>query len=618
MTIAGEHFLNAAGQPAFLLGVNYEGPADRAWMMWEDGTFDSTLIARDLDRARSLGISMLRVFLQEGLDRDIRAGRWTKLDEFLRLVDQRGLRIILTFGDYPQDEVSRLAEVDALVAARYRERPTIFAYDLKNEPRFGDLALAEYPAGTYVALQDAATVAAIGEWIPRAGIGGYRASDEGRGRVPARLSDDRAYVYANLLAAYLQFLDEASAYAVERGSTSVRFALSADSARWASLTDALNDSLATWIKVRTEAIWAADPDAHVTIGHVDPILASLPANNWLDYRTLHRYPTASSAGIRLAMELFDDVRVAIPGKPLVLGEFGFSNSDVPDDRSAALEEELIREVHERGGAGALKWMLNDFPQGFNTYQNNLGMFRGDGSPKPIVAAFIELAALVPATHPAPPRLPSYDIPNGHFFTQTSGRPPDVDGSGFRVTNDDGIDFWDWWRELGIANVGYPISGRFMSSGGVTQVFQKAVFQWRPGQGFALANLVDDMHDLGLDPLLRSSAFVPLPRSASADVGKEWEQIVSEHLALLEGSPRLRRWYFEAADPILMYGLPTSDVEDFGDALTIRTQRAVLIEWQVDVPWAVAGEVTAANIGDIAKKLDMFPAGALVPQPAPPL
>ena len=73
-----------------------------------------------------------------------------------------------------------------------------------------------------------------------------------------------------------------------------------------------------------------------------------------------------------------------------------------------------------------------------------------------------------------------------------------------------------------------------------------------------------------------------------------------------------------APPDPHFANPTSPVEDFGDALAIRTQRAVLLEWKVDMPWAPAGEVTVANSGEIAKQLGSFPIGALVPQPAPKL
>src|SRR5688572_14776910 len=32
------------GNPFFMIGANYEGPTDRAWLMWEDDKFDIGLI----------------------------------------------------------------------------------------------------------------------------------------------------------------------------------------------------------------------------------------------------------------------------------------------------------------------------------------------------------------------------------------------------------------------------------------------------------------------------------------------------------------------------------------------------------------------------------------------
>src|SRR3712207_71168 len=48
-----------ADKPFFVIGANYEGPTDRAWMMWEDDKFDPALIEADFARARSLGINTL-------------------------------------------------------------------------------------------------------------------------------------------------------------------------------------------------------------------------------------------------------------------------------------------------------------------------------------------------------------------------------------------------------------------------------------------------------------------------------------------------------------------------------------------------------------------------------
>ena len=77
----------------------------------------------------------------------------------------------------------------------------------------------------------------------------------------------------------------------------------------------------------------------------------------------------------------------------MLGEFGFANDTVDEGVGAALEAEFVKGIRDRGGAGALKWMLNDFPSGANPRENSFGMFRGDGGAKPVVAAFQALGAL---------------------------------------------------------------------------------------------------------------------------------------------------------------------------------------------------------------------------------
>ena len=111
----------------------------------------------------------------------------------------------------------------------------------------------------------------------------------------------------------------------------------------------MNDTLAAWMKPGSTPCARQIQGDPVTVGHVDPILASLPVNDWLDYRTLHHYPAASSEAVTASIALFDDVRAAIPGKPLVLGEFGFSTAAVDEQEAAALEAATVRAVREARG-----------------------------------------------------------------------------------------------------------------------------------------------------------------------------------------------------------------------------------------------------------------------------
>ena len=204
----------------------------------------------------------------------------------------------------------------------------------------------------------------------------------------------------------------------------------------------------------------------------------------------------------------------------------------------------------------------------------------------------------------PPK--NWSITDGHFFTETSTRSC---VTGFAVTNTDGIPFWDTWQRLGLENVGYPISHRYIWRGFVTQAFQKAVFQWQPGKGVFFVNIFDEMHDLGLDEELRFRFSTPRQLDPSFDYihpvdDQRWvrEEMVRRRLALLDANPVIKEKYFAAPDPLLQYGLPTSRVRDHGNNFAIRTQRAVFQQWKNDVPWAKAGEVTIANGGDIAKQV----------------
>ncbi len=403
LSVQGESLVDEAGQPRFLLGANYEGPADRAWRMWDDDAFDPAAIDQDFARARAANVSVLRLFVQRALAEDVQARRWKKLDRVLKLADQHGLRLILTFADYAELDLARVAAVDAAIARRYRDRATILAYDLKNEPRFGDLALASYPPGLNAPLQRPELVAAVGETVARQDVPAYRASDPGQREVPARLSDDQAYVYVNTLAAYRRLLHDALDWARAHNSTIVQYLGAPDSAGWEPLKQALNDTLAAWLTPQLDAVRAADPGRPITVGHVDVVLGSLPVNAWLDLRSLHQYPGPSNAGIAASLRVLDDVKAAVPGKPLLLSEFGLSTVNLDEQQAAALEAQLVLGARDHGAVGALKWMLNDVPNGFNPRENAFGMYHADGSPKPVVAAFQALGDLAPAGARGTPR-----------------------------------------------------------------------------------------------------------------------------------------------------------------------------------------------------------------------
>lgn len=405
MSADGERLLDPSGRPLFLVGANYEGPADRAWQMWDDGQFDPGLIDADFGRARAAGLNTLRLFVQSGLLRDLQAGRWSKLDTVLDLAARRGLLVILTFADYREPDVTKLAAIDGQIARRYRDHPAILSYDLKNEPHFGDIAAARYPAGVVPPLKTDLLIRAYGERVSRADLPAYREGEQGSA-VPDWLSDDEAYYYVNGLEVYREFLREAGAWveANDFQPTAADYWARPEAARWGQLRAALDATLAAWLKPQIDAVRAGDPGRPITAGYSDAVLARLPANGLLDYHTVHRYPAVGPRAFSALANLLSGLRAAFPGRPVVLGEFGFSNERLDAERTAIYEAAALLQTLDLRLAGGLKWMLNDYPLGHNSRENNLGLYRGDGSPKTAATAFAALAAHLGTTGAAPGKL----------------------------------------------------------------------------------------------------------------------------------------------------------------------------------------------------------------------
>src|SRR5438309_3052044 len=405
----GERLLGPSGVPMFITGMNYEGPADRAWQMWDNDKFDSGAIDADFARASGGGITALRVFVQAPLAVDVAAGKWDKLDQVVGLAEKRDLQLVVSLHDYGERDLARVAATAGQIAQRYRGRSTILGFDLKNEPRFGDLALAKYPGR--VPLQQRSLIDAFGERLPRDQLGDYRASDEGTKTVPSSLNDDEAWVYVNNLRLYREMLAEAAAWVKGHGGTTLDYLDGAEGQKWAPLTDALNGTLQAWMDPQVRAIRRADPTRPITIDHVDAVLARLPANDGLDFQSFHRYPATSGASIRANLNVLKSIEQAHSGKPFMLSEFGYATDSVDPERAALAETAITLGLVAQHAAGGSKWMLNDMPDGFNMRERTLGAFRLDGSPKPVIQALAALRAYLDTTGSAPGDLRLEDDPD---------------------------------------------------------------------------------------------------------------------------------------------------------------------------------------------------------------
>ncbi|MCS6800657.1 MAG: cellulase family glycosylhydrolase [Dehalococcoidia bacterium] len=380
------------GKPFFMLGFNYEGPLDRAWKMWEDRNWDPARIDADLGRAARIGLNTVRMFIQAPLPREIEAGNFKKLDTFLDLAAKHRLAVIVTLYDYNEDDLTKVASVAQKIAERYRNRPEILAYDLKNEPKYANLVLARYPAGVTPPLLTGALIAHYGERMPLAEADSWR---EGAGKAlsPARFTREQVYWQANNYKLYLEFLADAATWTAKGEERSTGDYLdSPESGKWKPFLAAYSATLAAWLAPQIAAIRSADPTRLVTVGYNDPILAKLPANEPLTLLSMHRYPATTLKSVRANLLVLESMRRSFPGRPIALTEFGWSTAEVDPHDSAVLETATWLSLWHAGHAGGLKWMLDDLPPVGNPREDHFGFFRTDGTPKPIVTATMALAA----------------------------------------------------------------------------------------------------------------------------------------------------------------------------------------------------------------------------------
>ena len=215
---------------------------------------------------------------------------------------------------------------------------------------------------------------------------------------------------------------------------------------------------------------------------------------------------------------------------------------------------------------------------------------------------------------APPDLDSdvdWPVLGGRFFPEAGG---------FSMRDDDQARFWSEFQRLGGWPVlGYPATRRFNWHGSLSQVTQRAVLQWSPVSGqVEFANVLDLMHEQGLDDVLLTQQQIPPPADVD-EAGLTYETIAARRLAWLDTRPAIKQKFCDApggGDPLLLWGLPTSmavNVASPGTVYVVRTQRAAFQEWVDGAPWAAPGEVTVVLSGDLAKELQLLPSDALVPE-----
>lgn len=398
VSASGKGFVDGIGGRWVPFGVNYFRPGT-GWapQLWKQ--FDEAETRRDFELMRSMGVNCVRVFLTYGsfmqeagvLDDE----GLLKLDRFLELAEAAGIYVQPTGPDHWEglptwargDRVADERVLTALQAfwrqltARYRGRAVVMGYDLLNEPevRWDSEPMREkwnrWLASEYGGVKNLEL--AWGREVDAAQWGQMPVPPKEERRGDARLL------------AYQRFRE--------------------------SVAD-------EWTQRQVDAIKAGDPEALVTVGLIQWSVPTVLAGAFhysgfrperqapmLDFLSVHFYPLADGAYRYQGREaeernlayLESVVReVAAPGKPVVLGEFGWYGGGRPQHVGGVNEpatEEQQAEWCERvvatsagWAAGWLHWGFYDQPEARDVTEL-IGLVKADGTPKAWGRSFRELS-----------------------------------------------------------------------------------------------------------------------------------------------------------------------------------------------------------------------------------
>jgi sugar phosphate isomerase/epimerase len=346
-------FVDSAGKRFTPCGVSYYRPGT-GWapQLWKQ--FDAEATRRDFQLMRRMGMNVARVFVTYGSfytqSGELDAKGLAAFDTMLDLADEAGIYLHPTgpehwegmpawthaVGDVHHDLANEaclklLEDFWTMFAGRYRHRNTIWAYDLKNEP----VVAWDTPASRI-------------KWDA------WRISRQ----QPVVPVPERTAAPSEILGDYQRF------------------------------REGLAES---WIARQTRAIRAADPQALVTVGLIQWSVPAQPISidqytgfrpeiiaRHLDFMSLHFYPLANGV-YRYENQAAEDANLAVvesmarecakPGKPLVIGEFGwYGGGSLEPGGQPADEEQQARwcrrlvEVTSPMACGWINWGLHDTPE----------------------------------------------------------------------------------------------------------------------------------------------------------------------------------------------------------------------------------------------------------------
>jgi endo-1,4-beta-mannosidase len=343
----------------FALGVNY-WPASSAMRMWE--RFDAAEIERDLRRCADAGCRTVRIFL-----------RWEDFQPDPASVDERALEKLRAVAD-----LAARADVGLV--------PTLFTGHMSGVNWYPTWALDAAPAGRF-----------------RTVAGGTIVD-----KVTADWASPRILTAQSLLAR------EAARSLAGHRAVRVWDLGNENSNCWIPQT---RDDGRRWLAAITGAIRSVDTSTPITIGlHAEDLeedrrIGPAEAAEVCDVLCMHGYPmylrwAASKDDHRVLPFLAAMTRWLGGGKDVLFEEFGVATHEAADPDMRRAEAVLLDEaeaarytaaalagITDAGCTGALLWCYSDYapsiwsepPLDEAVHERHFGLWRADGSAKPVVA-----------------------------------------------------------------------------------------------------------------------------------------------------------------------------------------------------------------------------------------
>ena len=351
-------------QPYVPWGTNYYDP-NTGWppQVWQQ--FDPDRVTRHFETMSQLGVNCARVFLAAAtFQPDVNTvdeEALEKLDTLVKIARRAGIRLILTGPDHwegqaPYWQPDRFAGEDALkalenfwtvVGQRYRGDPTIFAWDLLNEPQMPW---------------------SLESWGPRwsAWLKSKYQDQEG---LKAAWTDA---LKADETLGTIEIPKDTA----KRGNPRLQ--------DWQLFRELLADQ---WVQRQVQVLRRVDPTHLITVGYIqwsypavrpgDPHLyaAFNPRRQaeWLDFISIHFYPLmgrpwgSRDNWDRNLAYLQSILAYCHVGKPVVLEEYGWYGGGAPQGRALLTEDQQGRwltaeiEASRRLAHGWLSWPFANTP-----------------------------------------------------------------------------------------------------------------------------------------------------------------------------------------------------------------------------------------------------------------